>query len=195
MAANSRHLSLTAKQRAVALPLDPPPFFLETEIRLVFPGLGLYTTGVGLLVLTAFRSTFPGHYQPLPSLTILLVTSVVSVGFYYGVRLLSYWCVWAWVIRKHPPVGRIHPAARGELPRNAFLFVLLCPCSAFIPLCAFLYIQTGAFRPELWLAVAVAAAISIKDLRAVWHLSSIDPSRWVKETSSGMDVLKLIDTD
>ncbi len=195
MVTNSRHLSLTAKRGVTSLPLDPPPFFLEQEIRISFKGLSVYATCVGLLVLVVLRSIFPGAYNPLPSLIALIVTSAGSAGYYHGVRLLSYWLVWAWVIRRYPSTGGIHPAARGELPRNAFLIVLLSPCLGFVPLCAVLYGIYNGFRPELWLCIAVGAALSVGDMRAVWHLMFIDSSRWLKETTTGMDVLRLVGSD
>ncbi|MFH1117732.1 MAG: hypothetical protein V1792_27750 [Pseudomonadota bacterium] len=194
MPANSKHLPLTTRRGVTSLPLDPPPFFLEREIRLPWKGLGVYSTCVGLAVLCGFRLFFPGIHTPLPSLISLIVVSAGSAGFYHGVRLLAYWLVWAWVLRRYPLSGGIHPAARGELPCSAFLLVLLSPCLGFVPLCAAMYGSLGGFRPELWLCAAVGAALSVKDLRAVRHLLFIDRSRWLKETVSGMDVLKLVDS-
>ncbi len=157
-------------------------------------GLGVYSTCVGLFVLCAFRLLFPGIHSPLPSLISLIVVSAGSAVFYYGIRHSSYWLAWAWVIRRYPSIGGIHPAARGELPRNAFLLVLLFPCLGFVPLCAVMYGFHEGFRPALWLCIAVGAALSVRDLRVVRHLLFIDRSRWLKETMNGMDVLKFIDS-
>ncbi|MDQ7784894.1 MAG: hypothetical protein RDU20_18570 [Desulfomonilaceae bacterium] len=195
MGTNFRQPSLTAKQAVASLPLDPPPFFLEREIRLTFRGLGVYSTGVGIAVLLVLRAAFPGIYDPLPSLVSLLAISACSVGFYHGVRVFSYWLTWGWVIRRYPSIGGIHPAARGELPRNAFLTVLLSPSIGFVPLWVGLYWLYEGFRPEIWLCTAIWAASSMGDLRSVRHLVSVDPSRWIKDTPTGMDVLRLIGSD
>lgn len=136
----------------------------------------------------------PAYPYPIPSLMVMLLASAGSAGYYYGVRFLSYWVVWAWVTRRHPSIGGIHPAARGELPRNAYLLTLLSPILAFVPLCGGLLAGGAGILPEICMAIAVAAAVSVRDLRAAMSLLSVDSSRWVKETARGMDILKLIDT-
>ena len=194
MATNTRISTLTARRRATDLPLDPPPFYLEGEIPWTGPGFGIQTTCVGLLVLLALWLLSPDASYPLPSLTVLLVTSVGSAGYYHAVRFVSCWVVWAWVIRSYPSMGGIHPAARGELPRNMFLLALLSPLCAFVPLLGVcMYAGGEQFLPEIWLVVAVAAAISIRDVRAARRLLCVDSTRWVKDTARGMDILKLID--
>jgi hypothetical protein len=190
MVSNPQHATLRAGPTLRASPLDPPPFFLEKEIRLPTRLMGVYAVVTGVLVLVVLRFIIPVHANSLPSLTRLFVSAIGTTGFYCGFRFLTYWAVWAYVIRKYPSSGGIHPAARGELPRNCFLLVFFAPGVVFIPLCAILARLELGFSPTLWLAVAVVAGISLRDVHAGWTILSCDTSAWVKETSTGLDILR-----
>jgi len=170
--------------------LDPPPFFLEEEVRFRTRFMGVYPVAAGALVLAILRWVSPVGTDSLPSLLVLFISAIGATGFYWGWRLLSYWSVWAYVFRRYPTWGGINLAARGELPRNGFLLVLFAPSIAFILLCVMLVRLGLGFGPTLWMAAAVVAGISLRDLHAGWTLLFRDRSTWVKETPTGLDVLK-----
>lgn len=176
--------------RVDSLPLDPPPFYLEREIRLPSSGLGISSVLPGLIILLGVRALLPGNITEIPSLFLLMVISLVVGSSYFAARFLAYWAVWLRVTRRHVPVNGIHPAARGELPRNGFLLVLLAPVCTVMPITWAALRGEAGFGPELWLAVAVMASISLRDLRAACRVLSIKSSYWIKETRFGLDVLK-----
>ncbi|MEW6136790.1 MAG: hypothetical protein AB1733_01055 [Thermodesulfobacteriota bacterium] len=178
-----------AKSIPTSLPLDPPPFFLEDEIVLPSRGLGLYALLVGLLILIALRLLFPVTGL-LPSLSQLMVISVGTVAIYLFVRFFGYWIAWVVVIRSYPASGGIHPAARGELPRNVFLVVLLLPIGIFVPICAIYCWKTSGFPPEMWLVVSLVISLSVRDVIAVSGLVFNDGQTWIKESDRGLDVLR-----
>jgi hypothetical protein len=176
--------------RAASLPLDPPPFYLEREVRL--PGRGSWkrSTLVGLIVLLIFRLLLPDRYEDLPSLESLLAVSLGTVATFALVRFAAYWLVWLRVKGRFAANGGIHPAARGELPRNAFLLALITPIVIMIFGCLTVWQRTTGFETELVVAVAVIAAVSCRDLTALWRVRSFDRSHWIKVTKGGLDVLK-----
>ncbi len=172
-------------------PVDPPPFLLEDEIVLPSRSLALYAIVVGLLILIALRLLFVVSY-PLPSLGRLMFFSVGTALLYHCVRSISYWTAWARVTRKYPLTRGIHPAARGELPRNAFLLISILPSATFFPLCVAYVIAGNGFGPEAWLVVAVVASLSIPDMSAGWNLVFCSPDTWIKSNERGLDVLRFV---
>jgi hypothetical protein len=140
-----------------------------------------------------FPWLFTNASWKVPSLAVLLTWSFGVAALYVAVRFAAYWCAWSAVIRRYPLVRGVHPAARGELPRCAFIVVVLAPlsiCSAVL-----LVLSKGgtAFSPEIWLALAVAVGISVRDLRIARHLVFLAPDRWIKETPGGLDALRPTD--
>lgn len=190
MEKHSPHVPVRAGFRSASLPLDPPPFFLEEEILVPSRGRGLYESTVGLLVLIALWLVFPEVSRPLPSLMELFAWAVGGAGFYYGMRLVTYYVVWLATLHTYPSSAGIHPAARGELPRNAFLVVLLFPIVAFVALCLVLSRFAFGFGPTAWIAAAVVAGVSLRDVRLAWNVLFLDTSRWIKKTKRGLDVLQ-----
>ncbi len=195
-------LTITPEEKPQVIPsklelpsrqLDPPPFFLESEIRVGGSGFGLTALGVGVLMVVSFPMLAGKPSQPLPSLSLLVVVALVAASFYIGVRFLTYWIIWLRAIGSHSYNDGIHPAARGELPRNAFLIVLLAPLTSFIVIALLIWRLGVDFRPEFWLAVAVAVSISLRDLKAAWHVIHVEPDRWIKETRHAIDVLRPVD--
>jgi len=180
---------------ANSLRIDPPPFFLEREILFDRSRAWISTLGVGLLFLAPFLLLFDRPGGAFPSLGRLVVASFAAGTFYLGVRFLSYKGLWWAVGRAHEPVRGIHPAARGELPRNAYLIVLLAPLMAFVPGCWLIFRSNRGLGPELWLAIAVIAGSALTDLRAARHVLSMESSCWIKETPRGLDVLRPVDTE
>jgi hypothetical protein len=174
-------------------PIDPPPFHPEGEVRSGIAGNCLLGLLVGTAVLLVFAKVSPQRGDPLPSPVILMAVSAVMAGFYVGVRFVAYWAVWLRTTEKYPSIRGVHPAGRGELPRNAFLVVLSAPLFACVPACALLIRFGPGFGPEAWLAIATVAATAVPDLRAARRLLAIAGSRWIKETRNGLDVLKRID--
>jgi len=178
---------------AGTLPLDPPPFFLEKEIRLSASLPGLSPVLAGVLILVAYSLLMPHLQQSVLPFWRLLGVSVAAGGGYLVCGLFSYWAGWLWITKRHPVVGGIHPAARGELPRNVFLVSLLVPGAAVLTACLLAAKMGMGFGTELWLAVAVVAGNVLGDLRAAWHLASVKPACWVKRTPLGLDVLRPVD--
>jgi hypothetical protein len=172
-----------------SLPLDPPPFFLEKEVRLRFAGGGALGLLVGTMVVVVSRIVSLDPAGSTPSLAPLMAVSFAVGFFYLGTRFLAYSLTWLTVTRKYPLIGRIHPAARGELPRKPFLLVLLVPGATVVPVCVALAAAVPALVPVLWLAIAVAARLAAPDLQAAWKVLGADPSCWIKETKIGLDVL------
>ncbi len=153
-------------------------------------GSALWVGLVGLAVLCLFPWLFANASRKVPSPAVLLGWSFGAAAFYVAVRFVAYWCAWAAVIRRYPLVRGVHPAARGQLPRYAFLAVVLAPlwlCGAVL-----LFLSKGgtAFSPETWLALAVVAGISVRDLRIAMHLIFLAPDRWIKETRGGLTTLR-----
>ena len=181
---------ITSKLELLSRQLDPPPFFLEGEIRMGGSGFGLSALAVGVLMVVFFPVLFEDASQPLPSLSLLVVVALVAASFYFGVRFLAYWGIWLRAIGNHAYNGGIHPAARGELPRNAFLLVLLAPLASFLAVGLVIWRLGIGIRPEFWLAAAVATSISLRDLKAAWHVMQLDSECWIKEKRHGIDVLR-----
>jgi hypothetical protein len=184
-----------ARAAALGLPLDPPPFFLEGEIRLSGLRLNILCSAVGLGALLALRFLLPDPVNPLPSLTILIVSSVGAATFYFGVRFVTYWAVWRKISGTYRQSGGRYLGANGELPKNAFLLVFMAPLTAFAVLCLILAGGHGGFAPDWWVAVAVVAGLAFRDLKAAWQVLLLEPSLWLKETSRGLDVLMPVADD
>lgn len=173
-----------------SLPLDPPPFFLAREIRLSHSFAGLAPVLVGLLILSVYGLVFYNPCQSVQPFWRLVGVSVAAGSLYLIARFFSYWAAWLWVTRLHSVVGGIHPTARGELPRNAFLAVFILPGTVLLVACLLGTLIAQGFGPELWLAVAVVAGNVLGDLRGAWHLAFVQSTCWVKQTQAGLDVLR-----
>jgi hypothetical protein len=119
-----------------------------------------------------------------------MIASVTAASLYLGVRFITYWVVWSRVVRRYPLVGRTHPAARGELPKRSFLFVLVIPITACIALGAVLLYVGSGFTPALVLSMAVVAGIALRDVRAFRHVLFLECSYWIRDTPAGLEVLK-----
>jgi hypothetical protein len=185
-----KHLGVVERPMMTSLPLDPPPFFLEGEIRMGRARSMIAATLVGLLILLPYGLGHPQGGGTFPSLIALFLAAVAAAGAYFGVRFLVYWTQWARAIRNFPMVGGVHPAARGELPRNSFLWVLLTPSLTVFPLCLCFSLTTTNLSPAFWLAASIAAGIAFPDLMGAGQLLLVPSDRWVNETSKGLDVLK-----
>ncbi len=175
---------------ALGLPLDPPPFFLEGEIRLSGPYINISCAAFGLTCLLAFRMFLPSPSRPLPSLSLLMMSSVGAGVFYFGIRFATYWAIWRTISGNYRQKGGRYLGANGELPKNAFLLVFITPLAAFAALCLILAGSGGELAPGWWVAIAVVAGIASRDLKAAGHVLFLDSARWLKETTRGLDVLK-----
>jgi hypothetical protein len=133
--------------------------------------------------------------QPLPSLISLVLVSLGSAGAYLTIHHLVYILIWFRALRKYQEVRGIHPAARGELPRNAFAVVL---CAPFLGIAAFLggIVTLGlGLRPLVWMGAAVTMGLFVRDLEALWHLSGVDRGAWITQSTTGLDILKPVDRE
>jgi hypothetical protein len=173
--------------------IDSPPFRLEEEIRLSETRSGFWAVVAGLLVLVALQVLTPRHAGRLPSLTMLLTISLAAGASYVLVRYVSYWIARIVVTQMYAPIGRVHPAASGELPRTAFLCVLLAPGIVAALACTIAAKAGAAFGPEFRLAVAVVIGVALRDLRAAYRVLLVPASRWIKEKRNGLEVLQPVD--
>jgi hypothetical protein len=194
MEVNHRSIGNKSRARAVALglPLDPPPFFLEGEIRLSGSYMNVSCAAMGLIVLLAFRLFMPDPVRPLPSLSLLVMTSAGAAVFYFGIRFVTYWAVWRKISGNYRQKGGRYLGANGELPKNAFLMVFMAPSAAFGVLYLILADSSGVLGAGWWVAIAVVAGIAFRDLQGAWHVLFLDHARWLKETPRGLDILKPI---
>lgn len=149
-------------------------------------------TLLGLAVLLPYGLSRLHSAGSMPSLLLLFGAAAGAAGAYFGIRFLLYWIQWARAIRKFPMVGGVHPAARGELPRNSFLWVLLTPVLMVVPFCLAFSLKTSEVSPAFWLAASVGIGISLPDLVGAGQLLLVPPDRWINETRNGLDVLKRI---
>ena len=175
-----------------ALPLDPPPFFLEAEIHEGESRDGLLSVALGLLILGAFFVIYPEAERTPVSFAILFLVSVAAACFYAAVRLFAYWWVWVRATRRYPLIGTVHPAARGELPRNSYVVVTFAPMIAFAAVWSVITWLVPPSTPALWLGPAVVAGIALRDARAGRRLLRLSSSYWIKRTKNGLDVLRPI---
>lgn len=173
--------------------LDPPPFILEKEIRQ--DGLWGWAapTLTTLLLLSVFWLLIPVQPMYIPSLWVLLVVSVGAGGLYLGVRFLCYWAIWTREAGKRKPTATIQPGAQGELPKTGFIFIISIPAAASVLVFGILSFWGLARSPEYWLAIAVVAGIAFQDIRTLRHLLPLGPGYWIKETSRGLNILKLVE--
>ncbi len=193
------HKSIGDKSRArtvtPGLPLDPPPFFLEGEIRLSGWGMNISCAAVGLTALLTLGFLLPESAKPLPTLSILILSSIGSAVYYFGVRFMTYWAVWRRISGTYRQSGGRYLGANGELPKNAFLAVFAAPLTTFMILCLIFAGGGGGFAPDWWVAIAVAAGLAVRDLKATWQVLLLDRALWLKETSRGLDILKPVTDD
>ena len=86
------NLNLPASpQEFVSRQLDPPPFYLEGEIRVGGSKFEFFALGLGLVFVALFPVLLYRPAPPLPSLSILFVVALVSASLYLGIRFLVYW--------------------------------------------------------------------------------------------------------
>lgn len=176
------------KQVGTPLLTGPTVFLLESEVKL--SGMGPWSTLLGLCVLAVLKLMLPAPGGQLPSLSALTVWSLGTAGFYFGVRFLAFEIVRPRARREYReknPGARVLPYT--ELPRNLFLLASLTPAVSLIPLCFGLLAMGTGVGPELWIVISVGAALSLKDLTGAAHILFVDHSRWIKETSAGLDIL------
>jgi hypothetical protein len=194
---NHRSIGNKSRTRAVplGLPLDPPPFLLEGEIRLSGTYMDISCAAMGVIVLLALRLFLPDPLGPLPSLSLLMMTSVGAAVFYFSIRFVTYWAIWRKISGNYRQEGGRYLGANGELPKNAFLMVFLAPSTAFVVLYLILADPGGILGPGWWVAIAVVAGIAFRDLTAAWHVLFLDQARWLKESSRGLDILKPVVRD
>lgn len=177
-------------QDVSSLPLDPPPFILEKYVSLPVTRSALWAIGLSSVILLGYRLLFAETGGPIPSLLWLMSASISGAGLYLGIRFITYWAAWTHVVRTYPLVGRTHPAARGELPKRSFLFVLVVPVATSLSLCAALFHITSGLAQVLVLPIAVIAGIALRDMRALGHVLFLDGSYWIRDTPAGLEVLR-----
>jgi hypothetical protein len=181
---------MRTNRKPVTEPLrtGPSPFLREAEVRL--SGMGLWSTLLGFCVLMVMRFLLPAAGGQLPSLSALTVWAFGTAGFYFGVRFVAFGIVRPRARREYReknPGARVFP--QSELPRDLFLLASLAPVASLIPLCFCLLVTGTRVGPQLWILISVGAALSLRDLTGAAHILFVDPSRWIKETSAGLDIL------
>jgi hypothetical protein len=186
-------LSLTRKRGPGLDASDASPFVLEKQIHQNELWGWFASTGIGLIVLAVFWLLLSTQPTRIPSLARLVIVSLGAGGFYFGVRFLAYWSTWVRQSRSHQPSGGIRPGAHGELSRNGFLFVVSAPGIASIIVFGILLLWGLGRSPEFGLAVSVVAGVSVQDISVLVNLWPLDSGYWVRQTSRGLDVLKLVE--
>jgi hypothetical protein len=175
-------------------PLGPPPFYLEAEMRYspawsrvfgLVAGIGLLLFYIAFLLPNERANFTLGRFMLIP----------LSFGCWYlTVRLVAYWGAWGFTAQKYQVIGTVHPASRGELPKNWYIFVKLAPSVALISLLVPLYLVGIVLGSEVWLAIAVIAGTVIRDCKTVWQLMRVNRGSWILQTRFGLDVLRPIDS-
>ena len=176
-----------------SLALEPPQFLLEKEIRQEGFWGWAAPTMTTLLLLAVFWLLIPVRPMYVPSLWVLLAVSVGAGGLYHGVRFLCYWAIWTCEAGKRKPTATIQPGAQGELPKTGFILIVSIPTVAAVLVFIILSFWGLARAPEYWLAIAVVAGIAFQDIRTLRHLLPLGPGYWIKETSRGLHILKLVE--
>jgi hypothetical protein len=174
-------------------PLDPPPFYVEGVIRDGSIWSGLTSAAVSVGILATYAALFAGSAGVNPSLWRFILVSIGMGCLYQAVKFLSYWGAWGFTAQKYQVIGTVHPAARGELPRNWLIFVQTAPSLTVGFLCALMYALGGLTGPEVWLVAAVIAGSSLRDLRIALRLVQVNEGTWILQTKNGLDVLQPID--
>ncbi len=172
---------------------DASPFLLEKQIHQDELWGWFASTATGLVVLAAFWLLLTSQPIRIPSLAVLAVVSAGAAGFYFGVRFLAYWATWLRQARGRQPTGGIQPGAHGELSRNGFLFVVSAPGIASILMFGILLLWGLGRAAEFGLAVSVVAGVSVQDISVFLNLWPLDSRHWIRQTSRGLDVLKLVE--
>lgn len=176
-----------------ARPLGPPPFYLETEIRHGSTWGSLLSLAVGLGVLLSYLALLWPSDVAYLSLGRFMLFAFSAGCWYLTVRFVSYWGSWGFAAQKYQVIGTVHPASRGELPRNWFILVRVAPSIALTLLLVLMYLVGIVCGPEVWLAIAVVSGTVLRDLKAVWRLMRVNAESWILQTKSGLDVLRPID--
>lgn len=152
--------------------------------------MGVWSTLLGLCLLVVMRFVLPASGGQPPSLATLTIWALATAGFYFGIRFVAFGIARGRARREYReknPGARVFPYA--EVPRNLFLVASLAPSISLIPLCFGLLGAGTRVGPQLWILISVGAAVSLRDLTGAAHILFVDPSRWIKETSAGLDIL------
>ena len=182
-------MSITKKSITPPVLSGTQSFFLENEIRL--SGMGLWSTLLGLCVLLILKFLLPSPGRSIPSLAILIAIGIAVTVFYLGIRFIAFGLIRRKVAQKYSGRNlKARPIQGGELPRNWFLLALVVPGVSLIPLCCGLLAMGIGLGHEMWIVVCVGGAQSLRDLIGAVHVLFVDPARWIKETSVGLDVLE-----
>ena len=130
---NHRSIGNKPRARAVALglPLDPPPFSFGRRNPVERSVHQRLVCRHGINRSAGFSIVSPDPVRPLPSLSLLVMTSVGAAVFYFGIRFVTYWAIWRKISGNYRQKGGRYLGANGELPKNAFLMVFLAPSAAF----------------------------------------------------------------
>jgi hypothetical protein len=153
------------------------------------PKMGLWSVLSGILVLLVMKLLFPLLVRPVPFLTTLVAMAAGSAGMYMGIRILAFQIALKKAGRVYPKKPKSMVVRGNELPRNAFLVVTVLPVTSIPLMCLALHAWGMAFGPKIWIVIAVGTAISLRDLVSAGHVLLVGPSRWIRETQRGLDVL------
>jgi hypothetical protein len=169
--------------------LGPSPFHVEAQRRR--PGKRLWIIGI-LMAIVGGRIVYQ-YYRDLsfaPELTTLLAWSVSAAVIYMIIRRLAYKTIWLRVSRTYPLQGRVHPAARGELPRNHYLLALLTPGLSIIVLILAARMFSLGNTADIILFATVAGITALGDIWALTHCLAAGKDNWILETERGLDTLR-----
>ncbi|MFH0822538.1 MAG: hypothetical protein V2B18_07280 [Pseudomonadota bacterium] len=170
---------------------EPPPFFLEGEVRIPPYINCVVSTATALIILGAFVVTAPAPSPPPPLLRLLAV-SCSSAALYGVIRSACFRFLHAARLRRSPwSFGRT--PLSGELPLPVFLTGLLTPCAIALWTAVGIWGAVFGNGSEIQISSAMIFAAALPDLRAAFHVRAFDSSCWIKETAVGLDVLRPVD--
>jgi hypothetical protein len=171
-------------------PLGPTPHKLQHKRRLSRIRLWAMVCAVGVLggakVYWSYRAM-----GMAAEFTTLAFCSLAAPLFYVVVRRSIHGALWWRVSRTYPLYGRVHPAARGELPRNLYCMVFSLPFAAGIGL-SLILLLTGLWRqPHMELFLTVLTITALGDIWSLFQCLAAQSKTWIMERENGLDVLKL----
>lgn len=184
-------ISKDQSQKALAngQPLGPAPYNSLSHSET--PKKSIWLMGFVIAFIGSFYiyRTYKGM-ETTPELGGLLFWAAIAPIEYMFVRRVTYRAIWLWVSRSYPLVGRIHPAARGELPIGKYLVVLIFPWIASIATFGAVIITGLAKWPEIGLFAMLFLIVALEDVWALFHCLRADRNSWIMETNSGLETLR-----
>ncbi len=169
--------------------LGPAPYSSQSFKEI--PRKGIWVIGFAIAVAGSFM--IYRSYKEIgtaPVLGSLMFWAIFAPLEYIIVRRITFKAMWLWVSRSYPLVGRIHHAARGELPLGKYCLVLVIPWIVSIMIFVIAIIMELGKWPEIGLFVMLFLIAALEDIWAMFHCLRADRGSWVMESGSGLETLR-----